>query len=280
MPAWPEVLGFVHVSTYKSWKDLGRWYWGFVKDQFDLDDETRRALALAVSDEIGRLQRMVGASQHTNHPVSFRLSDIVRPQVDLVRAQGAQVDAQVPDDLVAYGRPADFAEVLQNLLVNARVHGRNPITVRAAHDSNHIILYVEDRGPGVPVPIRAAIFERGRRASDAPGSGEGDRSALPGAGDTAGRRPRGRRGEPAPAGGRGRAPARLHGPVPRGRGRGRPGWRINPLDPPRRRRQPTGRSRVKSELGAHHEFPLDDEVAHHGSPSGTSSLATEMFRWP
>ena len=42
MPAWPEVLGFVHVSTYKTWQDLGRWYWGLVKDQFDLDDETRR----------------------------------------------------------------------------------------------------------------------------------------------------------------------------------------------------------------------------------------------
>jgi signal transduction histidine kinase len=139
----------------------------------NLDDETRRALALAVSDEIGRLQRMVGASQHTNHPVSFRLSDIVRPQVDLVRAQGAQVDAQVPDDIVAYGRPGDFAEVLQNLLVNARIHGRNPVTVRAAHNGDHIILRVEDRGPGVPVAIRAAIFERGRRASDAPGSGLG-----------------------------------------------------------------------------------------------------------
>jgi signal transduction histidine kinase len=139
----------------------------------NLDDETRRALALAVSDEIGRLQRMVGASQHTNHPVSFRLSDIVRPQVDLVRAQGAQVDAQMPDDIVAYGRPGDFAEVLQNLLVNARVHGRNPITVRAAHHGDHIILRVEDRGPGVPLAIRSAIFERGHRASDAPGSGLG-----------------------------------------------------------------------------------------------------------
>ena len=139
----------------------------------NLDDETRRALALAVSDEISRLQRMVGASQHTNHPVAFRLSDIVRPQVDLVRAQGAQVDARVPDDIVAYGRPADFAEVLQNLLVNARVHGRNPISVRATHNTDHIILRVEDRGPGVPVAIRTAIFERGRRASDAPGSGLG-----------------------------------------------------------------------------------------------------------
>jgi transglutaminase-like putative cysteine protease/tetratricopeptide (TPR) repeat protein len=42
MPPAPEVLGFVHVSTYKSWDDLGRWYWGLVKDQFDLDEDTRK----------------------------------------------------------------------------------------------------------------------------------------------------------------------------------------------------------------------------------------------
>jgi transglutaminase-like putative cysteine protease/tetratricopeptide (TPR) repeat protein len=42
MPPLPEVLGFVHASTYESWQDLGRWYWGFVRDQFDLDDETRK----------------------------------------------------------------------------------------------------------------------------------------------------------------------------------------------------------------------------------------------
>ena len=42
MPPWPEVLGHIHVSTYKSWKDLGAWYWGLVKDQLDLDDETRK----------------------------------------------------------------------------------------------------------------------------------------------------------------------------------------------------------------------------------------------
>jgi signal transduction histidine kinase len=139
----------------------------------NLDDETRRALALAVSDEIGRLQRLVSASQRTNHPVAFRLSDIVRPQIDLVRAQGAQVDAKVPGDIVVYGRPADFAEVLQNLLVNARVHGRNPITVRATHKADHVVVRVEDRGPGVPPAVRSVIFDRGRRASDAPGSGLG-----------------------------------------------------------------------------------------------------------
>lgn len=42
MPPLAESLGHVHVSTYKSWDDMGRWYWGLVKDQFIADDEVRR----------------------------------------------------------------------------------------------------------------------------------------------------------------------------------------------------------------------------------------------
>ncbi|HEX6256801.1 MAG TPA: HAMP domain-containing sensor histidine kinase [Euzebyales bacterium] len=139
----------------------------------NLDDETRQSLAVAVSSEIGRLQRLVGASAGTNHPVSFRLADIISPQLELARAQGAQVSASTPGDLVAYGQPADFAEVLQNLLINARIHGRGPITVRATLGDDHILVSVEDRGPGVPEDMRHEIFERGRRASHAPGSGLG-----------------------------------------------------------------------------------------------------------
>lgn len=41
-PPLAESLGHVHVSTYKSWDDMGRWYWGLVKDQFAADDEVRR----------------------------------------------------------------------------------------------------------------------------------------------------------------------------------------------------------------------------------------------
>ncbi|HEY5955537.1 MAG TPA: DUF3857 domain-containing protein, partial [Polyangiaceae bacterium] len=42
MPPFPEVAGFVHASTFDSWQTMGAWYWGFVKDQFDSDEETRR----------------------------------------------------------------------------------------------------------------------------------------------------------------------------------------------------------------------------------------------
>lgn len=41
MPPWPSVLGFVHVSTYRSWQELGRWYWGLSRDQLELDDQTK-----------------------------------------------------------------------------------------------------------------------------------------------------------------------------------------------------------------------------------------------
>ncbi len=42
MPPWSEVVGFVHVSTYENYQELGKWYWGLAKEQFDLDEETRK----------------------------------------------------------------------------------------------------------------------------------------------------------------------------------------------------------------------------------------------
>ena len=42
MPAWAEVVPHVHISTFKSWDEVGAWYWGLARDQFDVDDEVRR----------------------------------------------------------------------------------------------------------------------------------------------------------------------------------------------------------------------------------------------
>ena len=44
-PPWGEILGHVHVSTYRTWDDMGKWYWGLVHDQFVADDEVRRRVA-------------------------------------------------------------------------------------------------------------------------------------------------------------------------------------------------------------------------------------------
>jgi len=41
-PPWAEILGHVNISTYKTWDDMGRWYWGLIRDQLVPDDEVRR----------------------------------------------------------------------------------------------------------------------------------------------------------------------------------------------------------------------------------------------
>jgi tetratricopeptide (TPR) repeat protein len=42
MPAAAEALGGVHVSTFKTWEQVGSWYWSLAKDQLDVDDVVRR----------------------------------------------------------------------------------------------------------------------------------------------------------------------------------------------------------------------------------------------
>lgn len=41
-PPAPEIVGQVHVSTFKTWEDLGKWYWGLARDQLDVDEEVRK----------------------------------------------------------------------------------------------------------------------------------------------------------------------------------------------------------------------------------------------
>jgi transglutaminase-like putative cysteine protease/Tfp pilus assembly protein PilF len=58
-PPWTEVLGHVHVSTYKSWDEMGRWYWGLIKDQLVPDDEVRRraeALTGGLKDDAAKVR--------------------------------------------------------------------------------------------------------------------------------------------------------------------------------------------------------------------------------
>ena len=38
MPGWSEVAATLHVSTYKTWEQVGRYYWGLVRDQLVPND--------------------------------------------------------------------------------------------------------------------------------------------------------------------------------------------------------------------------------------------------
>ncbi len=58
MPPWSELLGFVHVSTYPSWDALGAWYWGLVKEQLDVDPETRKLAHEITKDKKTELEKV------------------------------------------------------------------------------------------------------------------------------------------------------------------------------------------------------------------------------
>jgi len=59
MPPWSEVLAHVHVSTFKTWDEVGKFYWGLSKDQFDVDDEVRkkvRELTRGLKDDAAKVK--------------------------------------------------------------------------------------------------------------------------------------------------------------------------------------------------------------------------------
>ncbi|HSP76952.1 MAG TPA: transglutaminase domain-containing protein, partial [Myxococcaceae bacterium] len=44
MPGWAEVAANLHVSTYRTWDEVGRYWWGLVRDQLTPNEELRRTV--------------------------------------------------------------------------------------------------------------------------------------------------------------------------------------------------------------------------------------------
>ena len=65
MPGFAEVAPYLHVSTYRTWEDVGRWYWNLVVDQMQDDGTLRKAAMAAVSgartplDKVRAIHRLV-----------------------------------------------------------------------------------------------------------------------------------------------------------------------------------------------------------------------------
>lgn len=133
-----------------------------------LDDETREALTDAISGEIARLQQLVSTSSTRSAPVAFPIERALRGVLVAARSAGDDLTAELPPGLEAFGRAQETAEVVQNLLVNARRYAPgSPIVVRAAEEGGGVAVRVEDQGPGVAEDERRAIFTRGVRGSSA-----------------------------------------------------------------------------------------------------------------
>jgi signal transduction histidine kinase len=141
----------------------------------ELDSHARTRLARALASEARRLLHLMEPGHAEPVTVApFALRPALEAVVACRRAPGFDVAFDVPDGLVALGHPDDTAEVLANLLDNARRHAAgSPVLVRAGTELGNVVVRVEDRGPGVDPSEFSAIFTRGRRGGAGSPDGQG-----------------------------------------------------------------------------------------------------------
>ncbi len=144
-------------------------------------DEYRRTLARA-RDQADRLRRIVEAllflaraDSEAGLP-SLEEFDLILWTSDQIRRRSDEGSRDVlhwnepaGDPILVRRHPALLAQILDNLLDNARDHGEvgAPVEVRIDHEPGRVALSVEDRGPGIDPRDLPRIFEPFYRAAEA-----------------------------------------------------------------------------------------------------------------
>jgi two-component system sensor histidine kinase PrrB len=153
----------------------------------ELPETERQAMLAEVAEEHDRLIALLDALQSLARGDAgarlererVDLAELAEQAVAAARARDprAAVTLEAPERATVEGWAPGLRSVLDNLLVNALVHGRAGAAVAVAIRATDgtIELEVDDDGPGIPAADRDAVlgrFSRGR-ATRAPGSGLG-----------------------------------------------------------------------------------------------------------
>ena len=105
------------------------------------------------------------------------LGAAVDTEVSKLRSKHDDVTITVADDIDAAIRANELlSSVIGNLLTNAIRHnetGGPEIEITADQTPTAIVLRIADNGPGVPDSEKEAVFEKGRKGAESPGSGIG-----------------------------------------------------------------------------------------------------------
>jgi len=150
-----------------------------------------------VEDLVGEHRRLVGLLEalrllsrgDLTGPEAFEdvdLSDLVEQTVANARRRSpsARITEVIPDTpIIARGWPEGLRLMIDNLVANAMIHGRNSegqteITIELVDEAPGTALIITDRGPGIPATERDAVLGRFVRGSSAQGAGSGLGLAL------------------------------------------------------------------------------------------------------
>jgi cellulose synthase operon protein C len=139
MPGWAEIARYLHVSTYRTWDDVGRWYWDLVREQLVVDEDIRagvrealaglppdadeRAKVEALYEHVVRNTRYVGLEFGIHGYKPYRTTDVYsrrfgdcKDKASLLKVMLAEVGidshlvlVRTRDQGVVPGKPASLA---------------------------------------------------------------------------------------------------------------------------------------------------------------------------
>ncbi|MCS2158691.1 two-component system sensor histidine kinase PhoQ [Scandinavium sp. H11S7] len=138
-------------------------------------------------EQISRISQQIGyylhrASMRTGSMLLSRELHSVAPLLDnltsalnkVYQRKGVNITLDISPEISFVGEQNDFMEVLGNVLDNACKYCLEFVEVSARQTDDHLHIFVEDDGPGIPRSKRDLVFDRGQRADTLrPGQGVG-----------------------------------------------------------------------------------------------------------
>lgn len=114
------------------------------------------ALMARLIDDLLTVARVAGGQLH----LSTRPIELAGLLADLPSAQADDVVISCPAGVVVTADPERLAQILNNLVSNAKHHGSPPVTITVTADGPWVVLAVGDEGDGVPDDDVGQLFER------------------------------------------------------------------------------------------------------------------------
>ncbi|MFB3851067.1 MAG: DUF3857 domain-containing protein [Acidobacteriota bacterium] len=58
-PGFSEISPYLHISTFNSWEDLGKWYSSFIKDQWELSETAKKLVHQIAQGKTGTVDKVI-----------------------------------------------------------------------------------------------------------------------------------------------------------------------------------------------------------------------------
>ena len=129
-----------------------------------------------IEHHLGRASAVAGAGGRIGAvtPVAKTAHEIAAVLGKVFADKNITIDIDIDDTVVFPGHREDLEEILGNLMENACKWAASRVRVSAGRHEDHLVLIIEDDGPGMPAEQAAEASRRGKRFDEiAPGWGLG-----------------------------------------------------------------------------------------------------------